>query len=145
MKITIYEDKNVTETEISIVCPQMTDEIKEIVSTIGLVNRTFAGRKGGEVYFIPVKDIYYFESVEGVVFFYTEREMYEATVKLYKIEESLQSFRFARVSKSAIVNLGKMQSIKKSKNSRLTATLANQEKIIVSRQYVPGIMRKMGV
>ena len=128
MKITIYEDKNATDTEISIVCPQMTDEIKEIVSTIGLVNRTFAGRKGGEVYFIPVKDIYYFESEEGVVLFYTEREIYEATVKLYKIEESLQSFRFAIVSKSVIVNLGKMQSIKKSKNSRLTATLVNQEK-----------------
>ncbi len=145
MKIKIFEDTSVTETEISIVCPQMTDEIRDIIATIGLIDRTFVGKRDGEVYFIPLKDIYYFESVDGAVFFYTEREMFEASAKLYKIEESLQSFRFARVSKSVIVNLGKMQSIKKSKNSRLTATLANQEKIIVSRQYVPEIMRKMGV
>ena len=145
MKITIYEDPNVTEAEISIVCPQMTDELNDIIATIGLIDKTFAGKQNGEVYFIPVKDIYYFESVDGAVFFYTEDKMYEAAAKLYKIEESLQSFKFARVSKSAIVNLSKMQSIKKAKNSRLTATLTNQEKIIVSRQYVPEIMRKMGI
>ena len=145
MKITIYEDSNLTETEISIVCPQMTDELKDIIATIGLIDKTFAGKQNGEVYFISVKDIYYFESVDGAVFFYTEDKMYEAAAKLYKIEESLQSFKFARVSKSAIVNLSKMQSIKKAKNSRLTATLSNQEKIIVSRQYVPEIMRKMGI
>lgn len=145
MKIKIYEDANVAETEISIVCPQMTDELKDIIATIGLIDRTFAGRREEEVYFVPVKDIYYFESVDGVIFFYTEADIYEATAKLYKIEESLQSFKFARVSKTTIVNLSKMQSIKKSKNSRLTATLTNQEKIIVSRQFVPEIMRKMGI
>lgn len=145
MKITIYEDPNVKETEISIVCSKMTDELKDVISGIGLIGHTFAGRKEGETFFVPIKDIFYFESVDGSIFFYTEHQTYEATAKLYKIEESLQHLKFARVSKTVIANLDKMQSIKKSENSRLIATLVNNEKILVSRQYVPDIRKKLGV
>jgi hypothetical protein len=37
--------------------------------------------------------------MEGKIFIYTASECYESTVKLYKIEESLQNTKFARVSK----------------------------------------------
>jgi DNA-binding LytR/AlgR family response regulator len=63
-----------------------------------------------------LKDIFYFESVEGKIFFYTASECYESTVKLYKIEESLQNTKFARVSKNTIANLSKMRSIKTEEN-----------------------------
>lgn len=65
--------------------------------------------------------------------------------KLYKIEESLKNLRFSRISKTVIANLDKMLSIRKAENSRLTATLVNQEKLIVSRQYVSEIKKKLGV
>ena len=145
MKINILEDSNANEIEISIVCFKITDEIRDIVANIGLLGHTFAGKKDGETFFIPIKDIFYFESVDGNTFFYTEKETYEATLRLYKIEENLQSLKFARVSKTVIANLSKMQSIKKAENSRLIATLINEEKILVSRQYVSEIKRKMGV
>jgi DNA-binding LytR/AlgR family response regulator len=83
--------------------------------------------------------------VEGKIFIYTASECYESTVKLYKIEESLQNTKFARVSKNTIANLSKMRSIKTEENSRLLATLMNGEKILVSRQYVAEIKRKLGV
>ncbi len=145
MKITIHENPSVNETEITIVCSKMTDELKEIISSIGLIGLTFAGKKEEETFFIPIKDIFYFESVDGRIFFYTENETYEATAKLYKIEESLQKLKFARISKTVIANLDKMLSIKKSENSRLVATLINKEKILVSRQYVSEIKKKLGV
>lgn len=145
MKITICENPGVKEVEVSILCPKMTDELKEIIANIALVGLTFAGKKDEETFFVSVKDIFYFESVEGKIFFYTETETYEAASKLYKIEESLQNLKFARISKTVIANLDKMQSIKKSENSRLTATLINQEKLLVSRQYVSEIKKKLGV
>lgn len=145
MKITIQENPNIAETQVHIVCSEMTPEIEEIVANIGLIGHTFAGKKDGEIFFIPMKDIFYFESVDGKVFFYTTGEYYEATAKLYKIEETLQSTKFARVSKSTIANLSKMRSIKPEENSRLLATLTNSEKIIVSRQYVAEIKKKLGV
>ena len=94
---------------------------------------------------IPIKDIFYFESVDGNIFFYTENETYEATAKLYIIEEKLKNLQFARISKTVIANLDKMSSIKKAESSRLVATLVNNEKLVVSRQYVSEIKKKLGV
>ena len=145
MKITIVEDPNVNETEISIVCAKMTDEIKNIVSNISTVGLTFMGRKENETFIVPIDDIFYFESVDGKIFFYTQNETYEAEARLYQVEESLKSLKFSRISKTVIANLDKMLSIKKAENSRLVATLKNKEKLVVSRQYVTEIKRKLGV
>ena len=145
LKITIHENPNVKETEITVVCAEMTAELEEIIAGIGLIGHTFAGKKDGEIFFVAMKDIYYFESVDGTVFFYTENETYEAAARLYKIEESLQNLKFARVSKTVIANLRKMRCIMPAQNSRLVATLINDEKIVVSRQYVSEIKKKLGV
>ena len=145
MKITIVEDPNISETEISILCTKMTNEVRNIISNFAVVGSTFAGKKEEETFFIPIQDIFYFESVDGSIFFYTENETYEATAKLYKIEESLKNLKFARISKTVIANLDKMLSIKKAENSRLVATLVNKEKLVVSRQYVSEIKKKLGV
>ena len=145
MKFTIIEDPNIKEIEISIVCAKMTNELNEIVSKISAVGLTFAGKKEGEIFFVPIKEILYFESVDGNIFFYTENETYESTAKLYEIEEKLKNLRFSRISKTVIANLDKMLSIKKSENNRLVASLVNTEKLVVSRQYVPQIKKKLGV
>ena len=145
LKLTIREDPNINETEVSVVCPKMTAEVEEIVANIGLIGQTIAGKREGATFFIPATDIFYFESVDGNTFFYTEGETYEATARLYKIEESLQNLKFARVSKTVIANLRKMRCIMPAQNSRLVATLINDEKIVVSRQYVSEIKKKLGV
>ncbi len=145
MKITIHEDPNINETEITVICSEMTAELEEIIANIGLIGHTFAGKQNKEIFFIPMRDIYYFESVEGKVFFYTEKACYEATARLYKIEATLQNSKFARVSKTSIANLSKVRSIKPAENSRLMATFINGEKILVSRQYVSEIKKKLGV
>ena len=145
MKLTIREDSNINETEVTVVCSKMTSEVEEIVANIGLIGQTIAGKKDGAIFFVPAGDVFYFESVDGNTFFYTEGETYEATARLYKIEESLQNTKFARVSKTAIANLRKMKCIVPAQNSRLVATFINGEKIVVSRQYVSEIKRKLGV
>ena len=145
LKLTIREDPSISETEVSVVCPKMTAEVEEIVANIGLIGQTIAGKREGATFFIPASDIFYFESVDGNTFFYTEGETYEATARLYKIEESLQNLKFARVSKTVIANLRKMRCIMPAQNSLLVATLINDEKIVVSRQYVSEIKKKLGV
>ena len=145
MKVTIIEDPNIKETEISIVCTKMSSEVNDIISRISAVGLTIAGKKEEETFLIPIEDIFYFESVDGKIFFYTENEIYEAVVKLYKIEEGLRNLQFSRISKTVIVNLDKLLSVKKAENSRLVATLVNRERLSVSRQYVSEIKKKLGV
>lgn len=145
MKITIVEDPQRSETEITIVCAKMTDELRGLVANLTAAELTFSGKKGDETFFIPAKDIYYFESVDGTVFMYTANDTYESPLKLYQAEEALKHTRFSRISKTVIVNLDKMVSIKRAEGARLVATLVNKEQLVVSRQYVSQIKKTLGV
>ena len=145
MKITIQENQNALEPEIIVVCKELTSELEEILAGLALSANTIAGSADGEIHFLPLKEIYYFEAVESKVFFYTKDKTFEASFKLYQLEEKLQNTSFARVSKSAIVNLKKIKSIRPDENSRLIATLLSNEKIMVSRSFVPEIKKKLGV
>ena len=145
MRIIIEEDKNLTETEITVRCHEMTAALAEAISQIGLADHVYAGRRGEETFFVPLREIYYFEMVEGKLFFYTEKDIYESAVRLYKVEENIEGTSFARISKTMIANLKKMRSIKPIENSRLIATMTNGERLVVSRQYVPEIKKKLGV
>ncbi len=145
MKIHIKQDPSVDETEITVLCRTLNRELQELISYIGLADNTIVGMTGEETFFIPLTDILYFESVDRKVFFYTSDGEFETRTTLAQLEEKLALTPFARISKSSIVNLRKVRSIKREENSRLLATLANGERIMVSRQYIREIQRKLGI
>ncbi|NCA68450.1 MAG: LytTR family transcriptional regulator, partial [Clostridia bacterium] len=91
MKISIKEDPSADETEVIIVCRKVTIELEKIIANLSLIDNTVAGNKDGETHFIPLKDIFYFESVDGKIFFYTEKKSFECQTKLYQLEENLES------------------------------------------------------
>ena len=71
--------------------------------------------------------------------------MYETKLKLYELEERFVGTDFLRVSKSVIMNLSKVKSLSPAFNGRFEATMKNDEKVIVSRQYVPVLKEKLGL
>ena len=145
MKITIEKNEAYKEPEVLIKCAEVNGEIQEIISCVSVIGKNLAGEIDGETFFIPLGEIFYFESVEGSIFFYTDKQVYKCQARLYNLEEGLRDTYFVRVSKTSIVNLKKLKSIKREKNARLLGTLANGEKIIISRGYVNDIRRKLGV
>ena len=90
-------------------------------------------------------DVYYFEAVENHVYAYCKSDVYEVKYKLYELEENCRSMDFIRCSKSLIVNLSKIKYLSPMFNGRLEALLKNDEKVIISRQYVPELRRKLGI
>ena len=60
-------------------------------------------------------------------------------MKLYELEDLLKNNSFFRVSKSMIVNLMKITSVRPALNGRFSAILKNGEEIIISRKYVPAL------
>lgn len=145
MKITVTQDPNVTEPEITIICRSMDSELAQAIAYLSLIGNTVTGNKDGETFFIQLSEILYFETVERKVFFYTADASYETNTKLYQLEEKLADTSFARISKSFIANLKKIRSLKSEGNSKLCATLVNGERLIVSRAYFYDIKRKLGV
>ncbi|MCM1105081.1 MAG: LytTR family transcriptional regulator DNA-binding domain-containing protein, partial [Clostridium sp.] len=80
---------------------------------------------------------------DNKVFIYCEKQVYETRQKLYELEEALKEKHFLRVSKSVLLNLMKIESIKSSLNGRFMAVIQNEEQIIVSRKYVPELKKAL--
>jgi len=145
MKINIKQDSSMTETEITISCKQIDKELEAVISSLSLINNSVSGKLNGETFFIPLGDVLYFETIDNKTFFYTNDKMYETPTKIYQLEEKLADTPFVRISKSSIMNIQKVKSIRSEENSKLMATLLNGEKVVVSRQYMQTIKIKLGV
>ena len=143
MKITISTPEPGQEDEIIIRCHQLDDKLMDIIYSLKVsANKIAAFSEKGITMLLP-KDVYYFESVDNKVFAYCEKQVYEVRKKLYELESDLSGTDFLRISKSVIVDLSKIRNLSPSFNGRLEALLRNGEKIIISRQYVPALKKKL--
>lgn len=146
LKLIIEQSSDNKEIEINIKFGQVIDEkLQRLIDQIRLYSFSIIGKKDKEIYQISLKDVYYIESIEEKTFIYLEREVYEASLKLYELEEQLVNTSYIRVSKSTILNIEKLQSIKPLINGKLEATLKNQEKVLINRHYVPAFKKKFGI
>ena len=143
MDITV---KKVGETEkeyIEIGCHRKDERIDEIIRFIRSREGILKGTKEERQYSIALPDILYIEAVDEKTFIYLENDCYESGRRLYEFDEALASRNFARISKSVVVNLMKITSIKPSLNGRFSCVLTNGEQVIISRKYVPDIREKL--
>ncbi len=145
MQVTIEKHEKYREPEIIVRCDEIDKTIQDIISYIGIADKSIIGECDGEICFIPINDIFYFESVDKNIYIYTHDQIYLCSARLYILEEQLANTHFARISKTTILNLKKLKSIRTVKNSKLEGRLTNDEKILISRMYVPEIKNKLGV
>ena len=145
VKVTIEKNERYKKPEIVVRCIELDRTLEDIISYIGIADKNVIGEHEGETCFIPMNDIYYFESVDKNIFIYTADHVYKCSARLYILEEQLADTYFSRISKTAILNLKKLRSVRSVKNAKLEGTLINDEKILISRQYVPEIKKKLGV
>lgn len=145
MKITIDINEEVRETEIRICCNRLTPEIENMMATLRIMNQQMVVMKEEVSYLLDVSKISYIEALERKTFVYTQEDVYESKLKLYEMEERLCQSGFFRVSKSCLVHLKFIQSIRNDVERKLRLTLKNGEQIMVSRQYAEEIKKRLGV
>lgn len=145
LKITINIEEAVNDTEILISCKQLTPEIEKILATLRILNQQMMVLKDDETHIIDVAKIIYIEAMERRTFVYTKDDYYESKLKLYEMEERLVECGFFRVSKSCMVHLKYIKSLKNDIDRKLRLTLESGEQIMVSRQYADEIKRRLGV
>lgn len=145
LKITINIDENSEDTEINIKCKQITNDIENLVATLRIYNQQMLVIKDNENYLLDVNKISYIEALERKTFVYTEEDIYESKLKLYEMEEKLCQSGFFRISKSCLVHLKYIKSIRNDVERKLRLTMKNDEQIIVSRQYAEEIKKRLGV
>ena len=121
----------------------ITDEIQEIISFVKSRQGQLSATQDGKRIEVPVVDLFYAESVDERLFLYTASDSYEIRMKLYELEDLLKNKSFLRISKSMIVNLMKITSVRPALNGRFSAVLKNGEEVIISRKYVNDVKNKL--
>lgn len=144
MKITIEMPQPGEEDEIIVRCANLDERLLKMIQALRAEDK-LTGYVEDKIVKLSLKEIYYLEAVDNKVFAYTVKETYEIHKKLYEIEQEFEHTDFLRISKSVIVNVSKIAYVKPIFNGRFEAKLKNDEKIIVSRQYVSELKKKLGI
>ena len=145
MKITININADVKDTDVVINCNQLSPEIERVLATLRILNQQMMVTKDNETHILDVPEIIYVEAIDRKTFVYTKNEIYESKLKLYEMEEKLIQFGFFRVSKSCLVQLQYIKSLKNDIDRKIRLTLKSGEQIMVSRQYADEMKRRLGV
>ena len=145
MKISINIDPELIDTEIIIKAAALTAEIENIIAALRMANNQLTVIKDGETHILDISKIAYIETVDRRTFVYTENECYESKLKLYEMDEKLCTGNFLRISKSCIVRLKYIRSLKAELDRRIRITLENGEQLIASRQYADELKKRLGV
>ena len=145
MKITIKTDAAAEDTLVEITCSQLSPEIEKIAAILRMMDKQLTGKREGQIELVPVHHVIYIESVDRKCFLYTDTSCFESDFKLYELEEQLHSSGFFRISKSLLINLQEVKSIRSEYNRRLLVTMCNGEQIIASRKYAEQLKKRLGV
>ena len=145
MKITLEVPGPGEEDEIIVRCAALDERMMNLIYALKNDRDRLTGYVEDKIVKLLPKEIYYFESVDNKVFAYTAKGTYEVHKKLYEIEAEYAHTDFLRISKSIIVNVAKIAYLKPIFNGRFEAKLKNEEKILISRQYVLELKKKLEI
>ncbi len=145
MKIEIITDENADDLKISVTCRQLSPEVEKLIAVLRMTDHQLTGRKNDEIHLLDTARVIYIESVDRKCFIYTAEDIYESELKLYELERQLEEYGFFRVSKSVLIHLHNVQSLKADINRRIRITMSNGEQIIASRQYADKLKKRLGV
>lgn len=145
LKIEIHVDEKAADLTVCVTCRQLTADVEKIVAALRMINHQLTAKKDNEIHLLGIEQLIYIESVDRKCFIYTSEEMYESEFKLYELEQQLEEYGFFRVSKSVLIHLKKIQSLKADINRRIRITMSNGEQIIASRQYADALKKRLGV
>ena len=138
MEVKLIEDKN-SPLRIEIYYPVMNSRVNQLVEAIKSVEVKIIGSDDGKETYLNVQDIYYIESLERKTFIYTKDRVLRTSKKLYQLAEELKEFGFLQANKGCLLNVNVLKHVRVLFNSRLEATLINDEKLIITRTYIPAI------
>ena len=146
MKIKVEFDENLTEEEIVIRCREPNDETlalqKKISEALHSGLKLTVTRSDME-YYLELPEILFFETAGSSVAVHTVNQIYETHLRLYELEDLLPG-NFLRVSKSTILNIEQIRSVRKNITGASEVEFRGTgKKAFVSRSYFKVLTDKL--
>jgi len=145
VQVEIKVDTDCNETKVIIVTDKMTDEISELVKKISeQTSSVLAGFKDDVVSVLDYGDIVRFYTASQKVYAVTESGEYTVRLRLYELEERLNTSEFVRISNTEIINLKKIQGFDLNFSGTICVKFQDGSVSYVSRRYVAKIKQVLG-
>ncbi|MGN0461457.1 MAG: LytTR family DNA-binding domain-containing protein [Ruminococcus sp.] len=146
MQIEIKIDSEFTEPKIIVMTASMTDDINNLVKNISKGStQIISGMKDNKIEVLAREDFIRIYANAGKVFAVTDKGEYTVRMRLYELEQRLDSYQFVRISNSEIVNLKKVVNFDLSFTGTICVKLSDGTVTYVSRRYVPKIKKVLGI
>lgn len=140
-----YTIRKVTEGEEEVIINyiEMTPEIERIIRLLNGEQRKLIGWDEKTSVILEPQDILYIESVDGRTFAYMEKQVLKLDDTLNQLEQILNDINFFRCSKSMIINIDKVRTLRSMPSNRIDATMQNGEHIVISRTYASDFRKRL--
>ena len=146
MKVRIEMEPGLEEEEVVIRCASLSESVIHLQNYIMEQSggtRCLTLSDAETDYFIPIADIYFFETEGRELMAHTADRMFTCGYKLYELEELLPA-SFMRISKSTIVNLDRIYSITKNLTaSSMVEFQGSKKRAMVSRNYYKLLIERL--
>lgn len=137
------QDLTCNDIEVLIRYAKMNGRVEKLITLMQSVDTQLKCNSENSERLINTSDIFYIESVDKKTFVYLEENVYRTDLRLYQLVEYLEHLGFVQISKSCILNINTLESIKSLTNSRMEATLKNGEKLHITRKYLKDIKQAL--
>lgn len=108
----------------------------------GRYRERIAVRDGERYFLVPVNDIIWAESARNYVELHCESRSFLIRSTLTSLDEELDPRRFARVHRSALVNLDRIREIRQGWHGELEIVLETEQVVRLSRKYRERVLPK---
>lgn len=143
MKITVEEHPG-AETELTIRCADASaPQVRALLELLESMEQRIPVHRDGTVLFWPPHEVLYCEAVDRSVFAYTSTEVLPTPLSLGRLEREFSGF--FRCSRTMLVNLKAIASLRSYVGGRIAATLRNGETILISRHYAAALRQALSI
>ena len=119
----------------------LTPTVSSILSILGDEGGKLWARSDEEKIQIDLTDILYLESVDDKVFACTRDKTLRVDKTLNSFMSDVSDGAFFRCSKSMVINVNRVVSLKSLSSNRIDATMEGGEHILISRRYASEFRR----
>ena len=135
MKLIKTREENIEENYLELHYDKIDEETNAVLDRLRDTLRYIEGTTEQGKVTIALTDIFYIETVDRKTFAYTKDTCVEIKEALRDIIEEFENIGFIRISKSAVVNIYKIQKLQGDINMRVIIYLKNGEQLIMNRSY----------
>lgn len=146
MKVDIKISSDITEKYAVIYTNEMDREVSELAQLISDYGETklLVGKQDDTMVVLKPEDIYIVRVEQEKVFLVTEKDTYRSPRRMKEVL-ALLGGDFMQVSKSSAICLKYLESVEPYFNGVMKLNMKNGESEYISRKYVPGLKKYLGL